>query len=60
MTTQPRLIPETRDEVIDGLREALGKFGKHTLYCGWDSKCGFYSSALGCTCGLDKAKETER
>lgn len=57
MTDQPRLIPNTKDEQIASLREALEKYGKHSLYCGWDRVNGLYDSNLGCTCGLVKAKE---
>jgi predicted esterase YcpF (UPF0227 family) len=50
--TQPHLMPPTKDEHIQALKEALEKYGKHSLYCCWVYEGGYYDKTLGCTCGL--------
>lgn len=55
MAKQELLIPFTNEEMIAKLREALKKYGRHTLYCCWVREGGYYDRTLGCTCGLAEA-----
>ena len=50
--TQPHLIPPTKDEQIQALKDALEKYGKHSVFCCWVYEGGYYDKKLGCTCGL--------
>ena len=54
--TQPHLIPPTKDEQIQALKDALEKYGKHSLFCCWVYEGGYYDKKLGCTCGLEDTK----
>ena len=49
------LIEETDTEKIERLEGALEKHGRHSLYCCWVRKGGYYDKTLGCTCGLKEA-----
>lgn len=50
--SQPHLIPLTKDEQIQALKDKLAKHGKHTLFCCWVYEGGYYNKELICTCGL--------